>query len=79
MKLVFFLLMLSAASLVVADTVVRDGQLTLSTGEVGFALARSPRQVRESALSNDASRYEFLVNLLVSKKILAQLEALEAS
>ena len=79
MKLVICLLMLSSASLVVADTVVRDGQLTLSTGEVGFALARSPRQVRESALSNDASRYEFLVNLLVSKKILAQLEALEAS
>ena len=79
MKVVILLLMLSSASLVAADIIVRDGQLTLSTGEVEFALLRSPRQIRESALSNDASRYEFLINLLVAKKILAQLNALEAS
>lgn len=79
MKVVILLLTLSSASLVAADIIVRDGQLTLSTGEVEFALLRSPRQIRESALSNDASRYEFLINLLVAKKILAQLNALEAS
>jgi len=78
-KVVILLLTLSSASLVAADIIVRDGQLTLSTGEVEFALLRSPRQIRESALSNDASRYEFLINLLVAKKILAQLNALEAS
>ena len=79
MKLAIFLLLLSSGNMVLGEPIVQNGQLTLSKGEVEFALARSPKHVRESALSNDASRYEFLTNLLVSKKILAQFEALEAS
>lgn len=70
------LLILNAAA---AETIVRDGDLTLSKGEIEFALAASPPQVRESAKTDEASRYEFFVNLLVSKKILASLEALDAN
>jgi len=68
------LLILNVAA---AETIVRDGNMTLSKGEIEFALAASPPPIRESAKTDDASRYEFFVNLLVSKKILARLEALD--
>ena len=63
---------------VFANPLVRDGETTLSKAEVEFALAGSPLQIRESAKVDEASRYEFFVNLLASKKILAKLEALRA-
>ncbi|MDG1066382.1 MAG: peptidylprolyl isomerase [Luminiphilus sp.] len=69
------LLVLNVAA---AQTIVSDGDLTLSKEEVEFALAASPPPVREGAKTDEASRYEFFVNLLVSKKILARLEALDA-
>lgn len=62
-----------------ADIIVSEGDLTLSKGEVAFALEAAPPQVKAGAKADEASRYEFFVNLLVSKKILARLEALDVS
>jgi peptidyl-prolyl cis-trans isomerase C len=56
---------------------VRDGEFTLSKAEVEYALAASPPQIRESAMEDEVSRYEFFSTLLVSKKVLARLEALQ--
>ena len=61
----------------VAQPLVRDDGYTLSLAEVGLALSRAPAQVRSSVLSDPASRYEFFVNLLASKKIMALLDRLE--
>jgi peptidyl-prolyl cis-trans isomerase C len=60
-----------------ADVLVRDGEFTLSKAEVEYALAASPPQIRESAKVDEASRYEFFSTLLVSKKVLARLEAVQ--
>ena len=62
-----------------ADILVRDGEFMLSTAEVEYALATSPPQIRESVMEDEASRYEFFATLLVSKKILAILETLQAA
>jgi parvulin-like peptidyl-prolyl isomerase len=62
-----------------AETIVSDGDVTLSKGEVAYALAAAPPQVRNSTKTNEASRYEFFVNLLVSKKIMARLEAVDVN
>ena len=51
-----------------ADIIVSEGELTLSKGEVAFALEAAPPQVKAGAKADEASRYEFFVNLLVSKK-----------
>ena len=67
-----------SGSLMATEIIVREGELTLSKAEVEFALAGSPRQIRDSVQSDEASRYEFFVSLLVSKKILAELQALDA-
>ena len=76
-KSIFVLVLLCIASWSVADSLVRDGEFTLSRGEVEYALAASPPQIRDSAKTDEASRYEFFVNLLVSKKVLSVMEALE--
>jgi peptidyl-prolyl cis-trans isomerase C len=68
-----------SGSLMATEIIVREGELTLSRAEVEFALAGSPKQIRNSVQLDEASRYEFFVTLLVSKKILAELQALDAS
>ena len=77
MKNIVVLLLFCIPSWSVADLLVRDGEFTLSKAEVEYALAASPPQIRESAMENEASRYEFFSTLLVSKKVLARLEALQ--
>ena len=77
MKTYIVLLLLCFAIPATADLLVRDGEFTLSTAEVEYALAASPPQIRASVMENEASRYEFFSTLLVSKKVLAVLEALQ--
>ena len=64
---------------IMAQALVRDGELTLSGAEIELALSRAPDQVRRSVLADSASRYEFFVNLLVSKKIMASLDGLDSA
>lgn len=71
--------LLSIMNVAAAETIVSDGDVTLSKGEVAYALAAAPPQVRNSTKTNEASRYEFFVNLLVSKKIMARLEAVDVN
>ena len=68
-----------SGSLMATEIIVREGELTLSRAEVEFALAGSPKQIRNSVQLDEASRYEFFVTLLVSKKIFAELQALDVS
>ena len=77
MKTYIVLLLLCFAIPAAADLLVRDGEFSLSKAEVEYALAASPPQIRASVMENEASRYEFFSTLLVSKKILAVLEALQ--
>ena len=77
MKNIIVLLLVCLAIPAAADTLVRDGEFSLTKAEVEYALAASPPQIRESAMVDEASRYEFFSTLLVSKKILAMLEALQ--
>ena len=77
MKNIAVLLLLSGVTFAAADPMVRDGEFTLSRAEIEYALEGSPPQISESAKVDEASRYEFFASLLVSKKILAMLEALE--
>ena len=77
MKIYIVLLLLCSAIPANADLLVRDGEFTLSKAEVEYALAASPPQIRASVMENEASRYEFFSTLLVSKKVLALLEALQ--
>ena len=79
MKNIIAVVLLWTLNVAAADIVLSDGDLTLSKAEVEFALAASPPQIRESVKEDQASRYDFLVNLLVSKKILVRLETLAAS
>ena len=76
-KNIIVLLLVCLAIPAAADTLVRDGEFSLTKAEVEYALAASPPQIRESAMVDEASRYEFFSTLLVSKKILALLEALQ--
>ena len=76
-KNIIILLSICFALPATADLLVRDGEFMLSTAEVEYALAASPPQIRESVMEDEASRYEFFATLLVSKKILAMLEALQ--
>ena len=78
-KTIIAAILVWSGSLMAAEIIVREGELTLSRAEVEFALAGSPKQIRDSAQSDEASRYEFFVSLLVSKKILAELQALDPS
>ena len=71
--------LLSIMNVAAAETIVSDGDVTLSKGEVAYALAAVPPQVRNSTKTNEASRYEFFVNLLVSKRIMARLEAVDVN
>ena len=77
MKNIIVLLLVCFAIPAAADPLVRDGEFTLSKAEVEYALAASPPQIRESAMVDEASRYEFISTLLVSKRVLAMLEALQ--
>jgi|SaaInlStandDraft_1057018.scaffolds.fasta_scaffold43528_2 peptidyl-prolyl cis-trans isomerase C len=76
-KNIIVLLLVCFAIPAAADPLVRDGEFTLSKAEVEYALAASPPQIRESAMVDEASRYEFISTLLVSKRVLAMLEALQ--
>jgi peptidyl-prolyl cis-trans isomerase C len=76
-KNIIVLLLVCFAIPAAADPLVRDGEFTLSKAEVEYALAASPPQIRESAMEDEVSRYEFFSTLLVSKKVLARLEALQ--
>ena len=71
------LLFLCVVNLATANPMVRDGVFTLTRAEVEYALSGATQQIRESATVDEASRYELFVSLLVSKKILAMLEALK--
>ena len=77
-KFIVFGLLLTL-NVVAAELIVSDGDVTLSKGEVEFALAASPPHVRDSAKTDEASRYDFFVNLLVAKKILARFETLDVA
>jgi peptidyl-prolyl cis-trans isomerase C len=79
LKIFIALGLLLTLDVAAAEIIVSDGDLTLSQGEIEFALAASPPQVRKSAKTDEASRYEFFVNLLVSKKILAGFETLDVA
>ena len=77
MKNIIVLLLVCFAIPAAADLLVRDGDFTLSKAEIEYALAASPPQIRESAMEDEVSRYEFFSTLLVSKKVLARLETLQ--
>jgi peptidyl-prolyl cis-trans isomerase C len=76
-KNIIVLLLVCFAIPAAAGPLVRDGEFTLSKAEVEYALAASPPQIRESAMEDEVSRYEFFSTLLVSKKVLARLETLQ--
>jgi peptidyl-prolyl cis-trans isomerase C len=76
-KNIIVLLLVCFAIPAAADLLVRDGDFTLSKAEIEYALAASPPQIRESAMEDEVSRYEFFSTLLVSKKVLARLETLQ--
>ena len=77
MRKIFSLLAICFCGPVAGETVVWSSDITLSDGEVAFAAANSPDSIKNSLGNDPDSRYDFLVSLVVSKKISEGLSQLD--
>ena len=76
MKAVIFLFFLSFSAVLLAQEAVRADGTVLTLGELRHAHANTPPQIKRAVAADETSRYEFLANLLVSKKMKVKFDAL---
>ena len=76
LKAVIFLFFMALSTVLLAQEAVRADGIAFTVGELRHAYANTPPQIQRAAAADETSRYEFLANLIASKKIKADLDAL---
>jgi len=76
LKAVIFLFFMALNTVLLAQEAVRADGIAFTVGELRHAYANTPPQIQRAAAADETSRYEFLANLIASKKIKADLDAL---